>query len=102
MTKAFAAMLGGEVLTYVRDVVINTAVNKRSFAEQSAATGGVPLNGAELADIKALDAAAEMIQFAVSAGQDAKTRGKPTPQWVLQMAAQARVALVGIEEPEAG
>jgi hypothetical protein len=94
-------MLGGEVLTYVRDAVIEVSVKKRSWAEQSAAVGGVPLNGADLAEITALDAAADMIQFAVSAGQQAKAGGEPAPEWVIKMAAQARVALVGKEEPEA-
>jgi hypothetical protein len=101
MTTAFASMLGGEILTYVRDTVINVAVNKRSFFEQSAAVGGMPLNSRELGELAALDAAAEIIQFAVSAGQDARTAGKPTPEWVLKIAAQARTALVAEKDSEA-
>ena len=98
MTTAFASMLGGEVLAYVRDMVIEVSVHKRSFAEQSAAVGGRPLSQDELAQLAALDAAADCIQFAVSAGQDAKTRGKPAPEWVVKMASQARNALVAKEE----
>lgn len=101
MTKAFASMLGGEILSYVRECVNKVAVDKRSFFEQSAAVGGTPLSKPELAELAALDAAANIIQFAVSAGQDAKARGRPAPDWVLQMAAQARVALVAEEEVEA-
>ena len=101
MTKAFADMLGQEILSYVRDMVAAVAVDKRSFFEQSAAVGGASLSREELAELAALDAAAEMIQFAVSAGQEAKGRGKSAPDWVLRMAAQARTALVAEEEYEA-
>ena len=55
-------MLGGEILSYVRDEVLDVAVKRRSFAEQSAAVGGVPLNGTELASLAALNAAAERIE----------------------------------------
>ena len=100
MTKAFASMLGGEILSYVRDVVVDVAVKKRSFAEQSASVGGTPLGKEELEELAGLDAAAEIVQFAVSAGQEAKTRGKPAPEWVLKMAAQARTALVAEKDEE--
>jgi hypothetical protein len=98
MATAFSAMLGGEILSYVRDAVTDVAVKKRSYFEQSAAVGGVPLNSAELAELVALDAAASMIQFAVSAGQDARAKGMPTPEWVLKMAAEARSALAVTED----
>lgn len=101
MTKAFASMLGAEILTYVRDTVLDVAAKKRSFFEQSAAVGGAPLSKDELAELAALDAAADMIQFAISAGQEARVRQKPAPEWVLRIAAQARNALVAPEEPEA-
>jgi hypothetical protein len=94
MKRAFASMLGQEVLTYVRDMVQAVAVDKRSFFEQSAAVGGTPLSKEELAELAALDAAASMIQFTVSTGEEAKARGRAAPEWVLKMAAQARVALV--------
>jgi hypothetical protein len=99
MTTAFASMLGKEILTYVRDTVRNVAVNKRSFFEQSAAVGGTPLSKDELRELAALGAAADMIQFAVSAGQDARTSGKPAPEWVVKMASQGRSALV-VEKDE--
>jgi hypothetical protein len=98
MTKSFASMLGGEILSYVRDVVTDIAVKKRSFREQSAAVGGTPLSGDELVELNALDAAANIIQFAVSAGQEARTKGKPAPEWVLKMASEARSALVVTED----
>jgi hypothetical protein len=101
MTKAFASMLGAEILTYVRDMVLDVATKRRSFFEQSAAVGGVPLNKTELAELAALDAAAAMIQFAISVGQEAVVDKKPAPQWVLKIASQARVALVAPEETEA-
>jgi hypothetical protein len=94
-------MLGAEILTYVRDTVLDVAAKRRSFAEQSAAVGGTPLSEDELAELAALDAAADMIQFTISVGQEAVTRKKPAPEWVLKIAAQARAALVAPEEPEA-
>ena len=101
MTTAFASMLGGEILTYVRDTVIRVATDKRTFFEQSAAVGGVPLNRRELGELAGLDAAAEIIQVAVSAGQEAKAEKKSAPEWVLKMAAQARTALVAEKDFEA-
>jgi hypothetical protein len=77
--------------------VIKVALDKRSFFEQSAAVGGTPLSRAELAELATLDAAAAIIQYAVSAGQEADVKGKAAPNWVLQMAAQARTALVAEE-----
>ena len=101
MTKAFADMLGQEILSYVRDMVAAVAVDKRSFSNSRRLSGARRWSREELAELAALDAAAEMIQFAVSAGQEAKGRGKSAPDWVLRMAAQARTALVAEEEYEA-
>lgn len=100
MTTAFSKMMGQQILSYIRDTVVDVSVKKRSFAEQSAAVGGLSLNATERAELCALDAAAEIIQMVVSAGEDAKARGKPTPEWVLRMAAQARLSLIE-EETEA-
>ena len=100
MAEPFATMIGGEVLAYIRDAVLQTAANKRSFLQQSAAVGGTPLTHAELAEVRALEAAGEAIQFALSVGQEAKTKGKAAPEWVLRKASQARVALVTEAEQE--
>jgi hypothetical protein len=95
MTKAFATMPGGEILSYVHDTLVAVVATKRSFAEQSAAVGGMTLlTKEESMQLAALNAAADCIQFAVSVGQEAKVMGTPTPEWVLKMAAQARVALI--------
>jgi hypothetical protein len=95
---AFTAMRGAEILEYVRDAVIATAANKRSFWEQSAAVGGVPPTTTELSEARALEAAADVIQYAISAGQEAKTRGREAPDFVMRMAAQARGALTANED----
>jgi hypothetical protein len=94
MATAFASMIGEEVLSYVRDAILKTVVDKRAFLETSAAVGGAPLSAEELTELRALGAAAEGLQFALSVGQDAKTRGKPVPEWVVRMASQMRSALV--------
>ena len=90
---AFAGMKGGEVLAHIRDVLLKIAADKRSFLEQSAAVGGAPVTNDELAEARALGAAADIVQFAVTAGQEAQARARPPPGWVMGMAAQARVAL---------
>jgi hypothetical protein len=94
MTQAFATMPGGEILSYVRNILVAVVTIKRSFAEQSAAVGMTLLTGEESRQLAALEAAADCLQYAVSVGQEAKVTGKPTPEWVLKMAAQARVALI--------
>ena len=98
MIASFAAMKGGEVLAYVRDGLQKIAADKRSFLEQSAAVGDVPLKDGELADARLLGAAADIIQFAMSAGEEARAREKSPPGWVMGMAAQARAALSAPEE----
>lgn len=100
MTEPFASMIGGEVLTYIRDAVAKVAVDKRTFLDQSAAVGGTPLGKDELAEVRALNAAADAIQYALTVGQEAKAKKKPPPEWVLRLASQARVALMELPEEE--
>jgi hypothetical protein len=95
-------MKGGDVLCYVRDALLKVAADKRSFLEQSAAIGGVPLKDEELAEVNALGAAADLVQYAVTAGQAAKGKERPPPGWVMGMAAQARVALSSPEGENQG
>jgi hypothetical protein len=91
-------MKGSDVLAYVRDRVTETAAKKRLFLEQSAAIGGSPVTRDELAEAVALDAAAEIAQFALSAGQEAATNGKAAPEWVMRMIAQVRATLIATED----
>jgi hypothetical protein len=98
MDKPLSAMKGAEILTYVRDCVTATATHKRTYLEQSAAIGGSPVTREELAEVRALDAAAEIAQFALSAGQDAATKGKAAPEWVMRMIAQVRATLIATKD----
>jgi hypothetical protein len=98
MDKPLSSMTGAEVLTYVRDSVTATAAKKRSYLEQSAAIGGSPVTREELAELRALDAAAEIAQFALSAGQEAKTKGRAPPDWLMHMVAQVRAVLTAFED----
>ena len=91
--RLFSSMKAGEVLEYVRDKLAHGAAMKRSYYEQSAAISGQLLSKGELAEVAALIAAAEMIQLAVSVGQEAKAKGQTAPEWVMRMASQARVSL---------
>ena len=90
---AFAAMKGGDILAHVRDVLQKVAADKRSFLEQSAAVGNATVTDDDLAEVNAIGAAADIVQYAVTAGQEALARARPPPGWVMGMAAQARVAL---------
>lgn len=100
MAEPFATMAGGEVLAYIRDAVVQTATYKKTYLEQSAAVGGAPVTSEELAEVRALEAAADAIRYALTVGQDAKAKGKPPPEWVLRMASQARIALTEPAEQE--
>ena len=97
---AFAEMKGGDVLIHVRDALLKVAADKRSFLEQSAAVGRSPLTDDDLAEVNALGAAADIVQYAVTAGQEALTKARPPPGWVMGMAAQARTALSAPVEGE--
>ena len=98
----FSAMKGSDVLIHIREVLQKVAADKQSFLEQSAAVGGVAVTNGELAEVRAIGAAADIIQYAVSAGQEAQTKARSPPAWVMQMAAHARVALsASVEGDEA-
>ena len=90
---AFAEMKGSDILTHVRDVLLKVAADKRSFIEQSAAVGADVVTDDDLAEVNAIGAAADIVQYAVTAGQEALSKARSPPGWVMGMAAQARVAL---------
>jgi hypothetical protein len=95
---AFAAMKGGEVLAHIHGILLKVAADKRSYLEQSAAIGGAPVADSELAEVNALGAAADVFQFAISAGQEARIKNRDPPGWLMHMAAQARAALTAPSE----
>jgi hypothetical protein len=86
----FAEMPGGKVLTFVHQILLETADKRRRLLKTSAELSQIPVSPTERQEIRALEAAADMIQFAISAGQDAKMRKEEAPEWVLRMAAQGR------------
>jgi hypothetical protein len=98
MTEPFADMHGGAVLTYVRDTLLKIAHDKRSFLKASAEISQIPTAPADLNEIAVIEAAVDIIQFAISAGEEAKTRKFDPPEWVLRLAGQARLALVQPDE----
>jgi hypothetical protein len=100
MVAPFSSMHGSDVLTFVRDHIAELAVNRQVFLEQSAAVGGSPVTGEELAEIRVLDAAVAIVEFAIAAGKDATVRGRDAPEWVLRMAGQARAALTAPDDED--
>lgn len=98
MDTALASIKGGQVLEYIRDIVIATATRRRSLLQVSSAIDGTPITRDELAEAQALDAAASIVQFALSAGQEAATRGRDTPEWVMRLTAHARASLTAPED----
>ena len=90
-------MHGAEVLTYVRDTLLKIADDKRRLLKASAEISQIPVAPADLKEIAAIEAAINITQLAISAGQEAKMRKANPPEWVLRLAGQARAAL---EEPD--
>ena len=96
-TAPFAAMHGGQVLAYVRDTLLKVADDKRRLLRASAEISQIPVAPADLKEIAAIEAAVDITQFAISAGEEAKLQKVNPPEWVLRLAGQARAAL---EEPD--
>ena len=85
---AFAGMKGGEVLAHIRDVLLKIAADKRSFLEQSRrrSAGRLGHEDDELAEARALGAAADIVTVALSRRvQEAQARARCRPRagsWV--------------------
>ena len=86
----FVDMPGGKVMTFVHDILLTTADRKRRLLKTSAELSQIPVSATERQEVRALEAAADMILFAISTGQEAASRKLEAPEWVLRMAAQGR------------
>jgi hypothetical protein len=86
----FAEMSGGKVMTFVHEILLATADKRKRLLNASAELSQIPVSATERQEIRALEAAADMIQFAISAGQDAANHNQQAPEWVLRMAGQGR------------
>lgn len=84
----------GEILEFIRDTLIAWGHRRRTLMEQSALIAQIPIDDEELQELAAVDGAVKILQFIISAGQDAKSRGHSAPEWVLHIAYDARSALV--------
>jgi hypothetical protein len=100
-TAAFSAMHGGAVLTYVRDTLLKIADDKRRLLKASAEISQIPIAAADLKEIAVIEAAIDITQFAISAGEEARLRKNDPPEWVLRLAGQARAALAQSDEEDA-
>ena len=90
---AFEGMRGGKVMAFVHEILLATADKRRRLLKTSAELSQIPVSPTELQEIRALEAAADMILFAIGIGQDAATRRQEAPEWVLRMAAQGRATM---------
>jgi hypothetical protein len=86
----FAEMPGGKVFLFVHTILLETADKRKRLLKTSSELSQIPISPTERQEIRALEAAADMIQFAISAGQDAASHKQAAPEWVLRMAAQGR------------
>jgi hypothetical protein len=86
----FSDMPGGQVMGFVHEILLATVDKRKRLLKTSAELSQIPVSATERQEIRALEAAADMILFAIAAGQDAKTRNAEAPEWVLRMAAQGR------------
>jgi hypothetical protein len=89
----FSEMKGGEVLEFVHRILLETAHKRRTLLEQSAQISQNPVSATERQEVRALEAAADIIQMAISAGQEAKTKNLAAPEWVLLLAGQGRATM---------
>ena len=86
-------------MTRVRDGLIEAASRRRSLIEQSERNGGMPMQDGELAEIRAINAAADCFQYVLTFVQREKIKKKGNlqrgdlPQWVNDFVGQARNAL---------
>ena len=101
MTEPFADMHGGAVLAYVRDVLLKIGHDKRSFLKASAEISQIPTAPADLKEVAVIEAAVDIVQFAISAGEEAKLKKVDPPEWVFRVAGQARAALTQEDEDAA-
>jgi hypothetical protein len=86
----FSEMPGGKVMAFVHEILLATADKRKRLLKTSAELSQIPVSPTERQEIRALEAAADMILFAITAGQDAATRRQEAPEWVLRMASQGR------------
>jgi hypothetical protein len=89
----FDEMPGGKVMGFVHEILLATADKRRRLLKTSAELSQIPISATERQEVRALEAAADMLLFAISTGQDAATRKQEAPEWVLRMAAQGRATM---------
>ena len=89
----FEDMPGGKVMAFVHGILLATADKRKRLLKTSAELSQIPISPTERQEVRALEAAADMLLFAIAAGQDASTRRQEAPEWVLRMAAQGRNAM---------
>jgi hypothetical protein len=89
----FEDMPGGKVMTFVHEILLATADKRRRLLKTSVELSGVQASPTERQEIRGLEAAADMLLFAIAAGQEAALRKQEAPEWVLRMAAQGRNAM---------
>jgi hypothetical protein len=86
----FEEMPGGKVMGFVHEILLATADKRKRLLKTSSELSQIPVSPTERQEVRALEAAADMLLFAIAAGQDAATRKQEAPEWVLRMAAQGR------------
>ena len=89
----FSEMKGEDVLAFVHKVLLETASRRKTLLEQSAQISQNPVTATERQEVRALEAAADMIQYAIAIGQEAKSRKVAPPEWVMLMAGQGRSSM---------
>lgn len=86
----FEEMAGGKVMAFVHEILLATADKRKRLLKASAELSQIPVSATERQEIRALEAAADMLLFAISTGQEAALRKQEAPEWVLRMASQGR------------
>lgn len=102
-TRPFATMRGMDILTFMRDALIDEVHQKRTFVEDCERISGIATDAAFRQRIAALEAAAEAFIFIVAVGQNESARckvdrGRRFPEWITSITTQARHILVEPQE----
>jgi hypothetical protein len=109
--KPFASMKGGEMMEWVRDSLLEEAHRKQSFIDECEKYAGGVTPPEDRQRVKALEAAAEALQYAISLGKDERVRcekdpSRRFPDWIWRMSNQMRSSLVeetpDVEDAPAG
>lgn len=97
--KPFAKMRGMEVMTFVRDELLEEAARKRSFIADCEKVAGGVTPPEDRQRVRALEAAGDAMTWIIAVGLEERAKcdrdpSRPFPDWIWRLSSQMRTALV--------